>query len=74
MVRAGDKPAEGAYVQIRSLGGDFQAEVKTDAEGRFVLHPVDGRWRLVSWAPGGSRAEKEIEVAGADLKAELTLS
>lgn len=73
-VLAGGKPAEGAYVQIQNLEGDFQAEVKTDAEGKFVLHPVAGRWRLVSWSTGQGRAEKEIEIGGDDAQVEITLS
>jgi uncharacterized protein DUF1416 len=73
-VLAGDRPADGAYVQIRNLEGDFQGEVRTDAEGRFVLHPVAGRWRLISWLPGQGRAEKEVEVGDADSQVELTLS
>jgi uncharacterized protein DUF1416 len=73
-VRAGDGPADGAYVQIRNLDGDFQGEVRTDAEGKFVLHPVAGRWRVVSWLPGHGQAEQEIEVGDADVKVELTLS
>lgn len=73
-VVAGGKPAEGAYVQIQNLDGDFQAEVKTDANGKFVLHPVVGRWRLVSWLTGQGRAEKEVEIGGDDAQVELTLS
>jgi uncharacterized protein DUF1416 len=73
-VRAGDGPAANAYVQIRNLEGDFQGEVKTDAEGKFVLHPVPGHWRLVSWLPGQGKAEQEVEVGDADVQVELTLS
>ncbi|MGH2659150.1 MAG: DUF1416 domain-containing protein [Actinomycetota bacterium] len=54
--------ADGAYVQIQNLAGDFQAEVRTDPAGRFVLHPIRGRWRLVSWLPAGGRTELEVEV------------
>jgi hypothetical protein len=52
---AGGAGAEGAYVQIQNPAGDFQAEVRTDAGGRFLLHPIRGRWRLVCWlrAMGG---------------------
>jgi len=45
---AGGAPAEEAYVQIQNLAGDFRGEVRTDAAGRFVLHPIRGRWRLVT--------------------------
>ena len=73
-VRAGDGPADGAYVQILNLDGDFQGEVRTNAEGKFVLHPVPGRWRLISWLPGQGKTEKEVEVRDADVQVDLTLS
>jgi Protein of unknown function (DUF1416) len=74
VVRAGNAPAANAYVQIRNLNGDFQGEVKTDDEGRFHLHPVAGRWRLVSWLPGKGQADKEVEVGEEDVSVELTLA
>jgi hypothetical protein len=74
VVRAGDEPAANAYVQIRNLDGDFQGEVKTDEEGKFHLHPVAGQWQLVSWLPGKSRAEQEVEVGEQDVSVELTLA
>lgn len=67
-------PAEGAYVQIQNLAGDFQAEVRTDAAGRFVLYPVRGRWRLVCWLPADGRAEQEVEVGAEDLDLEVALA
>jgi hypothetical protein len=73
-VRTGEGPADGAYVQLTNLQGDFQGEVRTDADGKFVLHPVAGQWRLISWWPGHGRAEKEIEVADTDVQVEITLS
>ena len=66
-------PADGAYVQIVNLAGEFQGEVRTDARGRFVLYPVPGRWRLVSWLPAVGRAEREVEVGAEDLEVEMTL-
>ncbi len=71
---ASGAPAEGAYVQIQNLTGDFQAEVRTDAAGRFVLHPIRGRWRLVCWLPGDGRAEHEVEVVAEDLDVEVALA
>jgi len=71
---AGCAPAEGAYVQIQNLGGDFQAEVRTDAAGRFVLPPIRGRWRLVCWLPGDGRADQEVEVDAEDLDVEVALA
>ena len=65
---------EGAYVQIQNLAGDFQAEVRTDAAGRFVLHPIQGRWRLVCWQPGDGRAEREVSVGAADLDIGVALT
>jgi len=47
-----NQPAAWAYVQVRNLAGDFQGEVRADGDGRFVLHPAPGRWRLVAWVPG----------------------
>ncbi|MGH2658702.1 MAG: carboxypeptidase-like regulatory domain-containing protein [Actinomycetota bacterium] len=67
----GGAPADGAYVQIQNLAGDFQAEIRTDAAGRFLLHPVRGRWRLVGWLPGYGRAEQEVEVGAEDLDVEV---
>ena len=74
-IAAGGAPAGGAYVQIQNVAGDFQAEVRTDAAGRFVLHPVRGRWRLVCWLPGDRRGEREVEVGAEDLRiaASMTL-
>jgi hypothetical protein len=66
--------AEGAYVQIQNLAGDFQAEIRTDAAGRFLLHPIRGRWRLVCWLPGDGRAEREVEVGAEDLDVEVGLA
>lgn len=66
--------AEGACVQLQNLAGDFQAEVRTDVAGRFVLYPIPGRWRLVYWRPLGGRAEREVSVGAADLDVEVTLT
>ena len=73
VVRARGLLAEHAYVQIQNPVGDFQGEVRTDAQGRFVLYPVPGRWRLVSWLPGRGRAEQEVEVGPADLEVQISL-
>jgi hypothetical protein len=73
-VTAGEGPADGAHVQIENLQGDFQAEVITGADGSFVLYPVPGRWRLVSWLGQSGRTEQEIEVGPGDLRVELSLS
>lgn len=72
-VTMGGRPAGGAYVQIRNLAGDFQGEVRAGPEGRFVLYPIPGRWRLVSWAPGVGRAVHEVEVGQSDVDVELAL-
>ena len=73
-VVAAGGPAAWAYVQVRSLASDFQGEVRTDADGRFLLHPTPGRWRLVAWAPGRGHAEQEVAVgpAGAEVRLQLT--
>lgn len=73
-VRTAEGPADGAYVQLTNRQGDFQGEVRTDSDGQFVLHPVPGSWRLVSWWPGHGRAEADVEVGADDLQVELVLS
>lgn len=73
-VVANGATAEDAYVQIQNLAGDFQAEVRTDAAGQFVLYPIRGRWRLVCWLPGDGRAEHEVEVGAQDLDVEVALA
>jgi len=70
----GNRPAAWAYVQLTNLAGDFQGEVRADAEGRFTLYPVAGRWRLAAWVPRVGRADREIEVGSADLEVQLELS
>jgi Protein of unknown function (DUF1416) len=72
-VSRGSMPADGAYVQLRNLHGDFQAEVRTGEDGRFTLHPIPGRWRLVSFAPRTAQTELEVDVAGDDVVVDLTL-
>jgi hypothetical protein len=72
-VTKGSVPADGAYVQLRNPGGDFQAEVRTGSDGRFTLYPVPGRWRLVSFAPNSDRVEREVEVGRDDLVVDLLL-
>jgi len=71
--RRGWRSRRGAYVQIQNLAGDFQAEIRTDAAGRFLLHPIRGHWRLVCWLPGDGRAEQEVEVDAEDLTVEVAL-
>jgi hypothetical protein len=63
-VVASGATAEDAYVQIQNLAGDFQAEVRTDAAGQFVLYPCPralaagvlaaGRWESGARGRGGS--------------------
>lgn len=72
-VRAASQPAEWAYIQVRNPAGDFQGEVRADASGRFTLYPRPGRWRLVAWAPGLGRAERDVDVDLADLDVDLEL-
>ncbi|HEV8653862.1 MAG TPA: carboxypeptidase-like regulatory domain-containing protein [Actinomycetes bacterium] len=74
IIRAANQPAQWAYVQVRSPAGDFQGEVRADADGRFTLYPGPGRWRLVVWAPGLGRTERDLDVGLADLDVDLELS
>ena len=73
VVSAGGAPADNAYVQLQNLTGDFQAEVRTRETGKFVLHPVAGRWKLISWLPGGPRVEREVDIAKDDVAVEISL-
>ncbi|HEX9376914.1 MAG TPA: DUF1416 domain-containing protein [Actinomycetota bacterium] len=73
-VSRGMSPADGAYVQLQNLGGDFQAEVRTGPDGRFVLYPVPGRWRLISFAPGSQRTDRVVDVGVSDVEVELILA
>ncbi len=70
----GTGPAGGAYVQLQNLSGDFQAEVRTGPDGRFVLYPVPGLWRLVCFAPSSRRAEQLVDVGVSDVEVDLTLA
>ncbi len=72
-VSKGSAPADGAYVQLRNTGGDFQAEVRTGPDGQFTLYPVPGRWRLVSFAPRTSTVERVVEIGREDVVVDLTL-
>ena len=67
------QPADGAYVQVLSLDGDFQGEVRTNARGAFRLYPSPGTWRLVSWSPGHQKVERQIQVAQDDLEISIDL-
>ncbi len=60
-VMARGAPVEKAYVQIQNLTGDFQGEVRTDSEGKFVLYPVRGRWRFVSWLRPGRHPGRRVQ-------------
>lgn len=68
------RPAAWAYVQVRNLAGDFQGEVRADGDGRYLLYPTAGRWRLVAWAPGHGHTEREIAVGAADADVLLELT
>jgi hypothetical protein len=72
-VTKGSEPASGAYVQLRNLRGDFQAEVRTGDDGRFTLHPVPGLWRVVSFAPQTATHEHDVEIGSDDVVLDLTL-
>jgi hypothetical protein len=72
-VTRGSGPADGAYVQLRNPGGDFQGEVRTGEDGRFTLYPVPGRWRLVSFAPRTRAIEREVDIGTDDVVVDLRL-
>lgn len=71
-VRREGEPVEGAYVQLIGPSGEFTAEVRTDASGRFLFYPVAGEWILRGFLPGGRRVEQPIRlVAGQSVEIEL---
>jgi hypothetical protein len=73
-VAAAGKPVAWGYVQVRNPRGDFQGEVRTDGDGRFVLHPSPGEWRLVAWSPGRGSVELPVAVGAAELDVHLDLA
>ena len=75
VVARSNAPAQGAYVQLRNLGGDFQAEIRTGEDGKYTFHPVPGQWRLVWFAPQTAITERVVEVAedDDDMVVDLTL-
>lgn len=73
LVAAG-QPVAWGYVQVRNPAGDFQGEVRTDGQGRFVLHPSPGDWRLVAWSPGQGSTERAVAVGAAELDLSLDLA
>jgi hypothetical protein len=70
---AAGQPVAWGYVQVRNPAGDFQGEVRTDGDGRFVLHPSPGEWHLVAWSPGQGSAERAVAVGAAELDVRLDL-
>ena len=71
-VRRDGRPVEGAYIQLIGPSGDFTAEVRTDASGRFLFYPVAGEWTLRGLVPGGTRVELEVHLAnGQSMEVEL---
>jgi len=62
-----------AFVQLRDEEGDFVGEVRADDEGRFVFHAIPGHWRVVCLAPGGLRAEHEVDLGGTDVDVRFTI-
>jgi uncharacterized protein DUF1416 len=73
IVASRGEPADGAYVQVLSLDGEFQGEVRTNEKGAFKLYPSAGTWRLVSWSPGHEKVERQIQVAEDDVEISIDL-
>ena len=61
-VRHDGQPVEGAYVQLIGPSGEFTAEVRTDASGRFLFYPAPGEWVLRGLVPGGARLELAVHL------------
>jgi len=60
VVRAGGSPVAGAYVRLLDTGGEFTAEVPTDADGAFRLFARPGRWTVRVLAPGREPAQRAV--------------
>jgi uncharacterized GH25 family protein len=53
----------GAFVRLLDGGGEFTAEVVTDADGIFRFTARDGQWTVRALAPGGLSGQREVDVA-----------
>ena len=49
-----DAAVPSAYVRLLDGGGEFTAEVRSSAEGRFRFFAAPGRWTLRALSPGVS--------------------
>jgi len=47
-------PVARAYVRLLDAGGEFTAEVVTNATGDFRFYAAPGRWTLRALAPGAT--------------------
>jgi len=63
-----------AFVQLRDSGGDFVGEVRADDDGHFTFYVVPGHWRVICLAPGGRRAEREVDLGSGDLDVVVDLT
>jgi len=66
-------PVPAAYVRLLDAGGEFTAEVKTSAEGRFRFFAAPGQWTLRALSAGGS-AEHGLTADKGLNEAQLELS
>ena len=56
-------PVARAYVRLLDRGGEFVAEVPTDAQGRFRFFAGPGELVLRALAPGGAVRERTVTAA-----------
>jgi hypothetical protein len=62
-VRRGDQPVPGAYVRLLDRTGEFTAEVRTSAEGRFRFFAGEGPWTLRTLAPRSEPVDTPVSAA-----------
>ncbi len=67
----GGRRIDGAYVRLLDRGGDFAAEVVTDAGGGFRFFAAPGEWTLRALAAGG-QGERTVSLQPGQLT-EVTL-
>ena len=65
-ITRGGAPLPRAYVQLRDPAGEFTGERRTLDDGEYLFYLEPGRWRLVVFAAGGTRLEREIEIPAGD--------
>jgi hypothetical protein len=66
VARRGD-PLPGAYVRLLGASGDFTAEVRTDAAGRFRFYAAPGQWTLRTLTPGADAVDTPVSLSAGEV-------